>query len=443
MCRRPFILFLCNLIVVTIVLSGLLTGCHEGKNKANDESEDIWQGIITLWDFPRWSDKSGNRYGWIEKKIREFEEAHPGVFIHFRPLKWEYGLIELRAAATAGTYPDIAPVASDYDFIIEGYLEPVDEYFKPDELERYEPRAIEAVTYRDRIYGFPWFMTTYGLFINKEIFKANAATIPESGSWTYDEFVQALQKVTYDRSKGDKVDHYGFNLFLSPGSYQVWGLLTMDGAKIFDEQGNFLLNTQEGISALTKLVELETKFKVVPTKEYGVLEETTVWGDFCEKQKISVYPAGPWAIKVLNDRYRSGKGFEFDVAPYPKGESNPSVFALISGYAIFKQQNEKKKALCAEFIKSITSEKEQEALAEYGVFPVYTQVLGKAINDPLTKKMKDILDTAANLPKVKKWHKIDEAVTVQIRLALLSQKTPAQALEDATKAVEAIQGELY
>ena len=45
-------------------------------------------------------------------------------------------------------------------------------------------------------------------------------------------------------------------------------------------------------------------------------------------------------------------------------------------------------------------------------------------------RMKDILDTSVNLPKVKNWHKIDEVVTAQIRQALLS-KNLLQALEDA------------
>ena len=128
-----------------------------------DDSGEKWQGIITLWDFPRWPDKSGDPFGWIKNKILEFEKEHPGVFIHLRSLKWEYGLIELRAAATSGTNPDIAPIAADCDFILKGYLEPVDEYFLPEELEKYEPKALEAVSYQERIYGFPWFMTTHGL----------------------------------------------------------------------------------------------------------------------------------------------------------------------------------------------------------------------------------------------------------------------------------------
>lgn len=434
--RRPFILFLCTLLITATFISCLLTGCGGKYKQQKEGSDDLWQGVITLWDFPRWPDNNGNRFGWIETKIKEFEKAHPGVFIHLRPLKWEYGHIELRAAAAAGTYPDIAPIGADYDFIANGYFEPVDEYFTPEELKKYEPRAIEAVTYKERIYGFPWFITTYGLFINSEIFKANNAPIPENGLWTYDEFVSALQKVTFNQDKRDT--NYGFNLFLSPGSYQVWGFLTMDGAKIFDKQGNFVLNSPEGVSALTKLVDLATKYQVAPSEEFGNLEETRVWDDFCEKQKIAVYPTGPWAIKVLNDRYKSGKGFEFDLTHYPKGEKNASAFASVSAYAIFKQQNERKKALCAEFLKYITSENEQAALANYGVFPVYTQALEKSIANPLMKRMKEILDTAENPPKVKNWHKIEEVLTTQIRLALLSQKSPSEALEDAEKIINAI-----
>ncbi|MDD4568544.1 MAG: sugar ABC transporter substrate-binding protein [Tepidanaerobacteraceae bacterium] len=436
--RRPFVLFFCYIFLMTMVITGLIpSGCSVEKN-AESDPEDVWQGIITLWDFPRWPDKSGNRFVWIEKKIKEFEKAHPGVFIHLRPLKWGYGLIELRAAAAAGTYPDIAPLVSQNDFILEGYLEPVDEFFKPDDLKKYEPRAIEAVTYQGQIYGFPWFMTTYGLFLNKDIFNARNATLPQNGSWSYDEFVQALQKVTYDKNVDGKIDYYGFNLFLSPASYQIWAFLTMDGAKIFDEQNNFMLNTPEGVSALTKLVNLEAKYKLVPTEEYGTLEETKVWDDFCEKQKIAVYPAGPWAIKVLRDRYDSGNGFEFDLVNYPKGESNPSGFVLVSGYAIFKQENEAKKAICADFLKFITSEDEQGELDKYSVFPVYTELVEKTINDPLMKRMKEILDTSVNLPKIRNWNKIDEEVIAQIRLALLSQKSPSEALEDAAKAVEII-----
>jgi hypothetical protein len=42
------------------------------------------------------------------------------------------------------------------------------------------------------------------------------------------------------------------------------------------------------------------------------------------------------------------------------------------------------------------------------------------------------------LPKVNNLYKKDEILTAQIRMALLAQKTPAQALEDAAREIEKI-----
>jgi len=385
--------------------------------------EEPWQGVITLWDFPRWPYNGQNRFGWIEKKISEFEKAYPGVFINLTKLKWEYGMVELRAAASSGIAPDIAPVGADFDFISKGYLEPIDEYLTKEKLELYDPRAIESVTYQNRVYGFPWFITTNALLINKDIFSNRNVKIPIDGIWTYEEFVQALQKLTYDKNKDGKPDSYGFNFYLYPGSTQLWPFLTMDGAEIFNDNGEFDLNSPQGVSALTKLVELESKYKVVPQGKFGSDDENEVWGDFAEKKTIAVYPAGPWAVKILNERKKSGEGFEFDIAFYPKGQMQAQSFATVCGYGIFKQENSKKRAVCAEFLEFITSEKEQDELKEYGVFPVLRQSQLKLTEDENMKKMLKILDSAVLFPRVENWPKIDEILTSEIRLALLGKKT--------------------
>ncbi|MCR4431556.1 MAG: sugar ABC transporter substrate-binding protein [Tepidanaerobacteraceae bacterium] len=431
MYRRPFTLFF---LAVFLIMLAVSVGCGFNKKSRDSEPKEDWRGVITLWDFPRWPDKNGDRFGWIETEISEFEKKHPGVFIDLRRLKWEYGFIELRAAAAAGTPPDIAPVAADFDFISSGYLEPLDEYIKPEDMEKYDERAIEAVSYQGRIYGFPWFVTTQALFLNKEAFAARNAKLPENGTWSYDEFVGALQKLTFDNKRNAKADCYGFNLYLSPGSFTAWPFLTMDGANIFDENGNFVLNCPEGLSALAKMVDLAAKYKVVPMEDYGTLEEKQVWGDFAEKRKIAVYPAGPWAIKVIETMKSSGKGFDFDIAQYPSGRKQPRGFAVVSAYGIMKQKNEAKKKLCAEFLSQITSEKQQQLLERYGVFPAI--INARHEEDPLMKKMGKMLRDALLLPKVKNLNKKDEILTGQIRMALLSKKTPAEALDDAAREIE-------
>ena len=75
--RSPFILFFCTILIISTVL----LGCTSAKNDKISESDDTWQGVITLWDFPRWPDKNGNRFGWIEQKIRNLKKITP-VFLY-------------------------------------------------------------------------------------------------------------------------------------------------------------------------------------------------------------------------------------------------------------------------------------------------------------------------------------------------------------------------
>lgn len=434
MYSRPITLIFCIFLITSLLVSG----CQITDTEKENEEQKQWQGVITIWDFPRWPDKNSNRFGWIEQKIAEFEKENPGVFIQLRRLKWEYGMIELKAAVSAGVGPDIAPIAADYDFIANGYLEPLDEVFTPDVVEKYHPMAIDAVKYKERIYGFPWFMTTYGLFVNLDFFKDRNVKPPENGKWTFQEFADSVRLLSYDEDKDGEKEHHGFNVYLAPGNYQAWGFLTMDGAKLFDGNGRFALNKSEGISALTKMVDLNEKYQGVPEKEYGTVEENKVWGDFAEKQNIAIYPAGPWAIKVLQEKKDKGEGFEFDIVSYPDGKTSAKSISIVSAYGILKQSDESKKEVCKKFLKHITSEEEQEYLAEYMVFPVYKDIFEKSLKNPYMKKMSEILDESVSLPKVKNWSKIDEVLTTQIRQALLGKKTPKQALEDAESEINKI-----
>lgn len=430
---RPITLFFC--IILTIAL--LLSGCQASNVKENPkETGDSWQGVITLWDFPRWPDEKGNRFGWIQQKIAEFEKANPGVFIQLRKLKWEYGIIELQAAASTGTGPDIAPVATYHDFISKGYLEPVDDVFTPDIVEKYHPKAIEAVKYNERIYGFPWFMTTYGLFLNLDLFSKRNVKPPENGKWSFQEFADSAKLLTF--REGDDTENHGFNTYLAPGNYQAWGFLTMDGAEIFDSKGKFRLNSPEGISALSMMADLREKYQCVPEEQYGIVNENKAWGDFAERQSLAIYPAGPWAIKILQDKKSKGEGFEFDIAYYPDGKTSSKSISIVSAYGIFKQKDEAKKEVCKKFLKYITSQEEQENLSKYMVFPVYMETFKKSLKDPNMKKMSQIFNESINLPRVDNWLKIDEIITSQIRQVLLGKKTPEEALSYADDQINKI-----
>ena len=176
-------------------------------------------------------------------------------------------------------------------------MEPTDSYYSKEELKDFYKTALDAVTYDNHIWGFPMFMTTYAMFLNLDIFKEKGVEPPFEGIWTWDEFVDKLVKLTYDKKSESKTDIYGFHSFVKEGYYELWGILTSDGASIFsDDLTEFTLDCPEGVSGLEKLCDLAKKHKVTPP-EFGEEDPYNAWSAFAEEQRIAVFSAGAWLLK--------------------------------------------------------------------------------------------------------------------------------------------------
>ena len=427
------------LIVFCIIFILFETACNFPRFKEKQLSEDDeWQGIITVWDFPRWADEKGNKFHWMEEKIREFERENPGVFIELRKLNWENGTFEINAALSSDTYPDIVPNVVSYNYVLRGYVEPTDSYYSKEELKDFYKTALDAVTYDNHIWGFPMFMTTYAMFLNLDIFKEKGVEPPFEGIWTWDEFVDKLTKLTYGKKTESITDIYGFHSFVKEGYYELWGILTSDGASIFsDDLTEFTLDCPEGVSGLEKLCDLAKKHKVTPP-EFGEEDPYNAWSAFAEEQRIAVFPAGAWAVKVLNENKKMGKGFNFDVAGYPIGQSGmPSIIhSGVGGYVLLKQDNNMKRELCVNFLKKITSPDEQKNLKYYGVFPARKSAGNLYIDNPHMIKIQEMLGFMSPVPNHPLWDKIEPVLQREIKKAILGEKTSSKALEDAKNEIE-------
>lgn len=399
-----------------------------------------WKGVIKVWDFPRLNIKTGSRYGWINEKIKRFERENPGVFIELEPISWEKGPLKLEVALQTGNLPDIAPVATDFTYIREDILEPLDAYFSKEELNKFKSQALRAVTYDGKLWGVPFMMTTYVMYLNLDMFRERGVEPPIDGNWTYDEFVEKMQKLTWDSDGDGEVDHFGFTSFIEPNYYNLWGIILSDGAHIIDEEsGKYVFYGEKAVKGLKKVVDLKDKYNVTP-KDFGLLGENEVWDMFNNKQNIAVYPTGSWAVNVLQKQYQSGKGFDFAVANYPIGDRRIpiSLNNSVSAYGIFKQENKQKMEMCVKFLKFIIQEEYQRELEDLGVFPTISSIKDIYTTNPKMKRVEDCLSYTQVIPKHKKWKDIDRVLQNQIRLAIIGKKEPEEAIEEAKIQVEQI-----
>ncbi len=408
-----------------------------GINYIKTRPQSEWTGVITLWDYPRLDQVTGSGSSWINGKIRQFEKENPGVFIKLEPLTWERGTIKLDSAIKTGNLPDIGPIGSDYSFLSKGILEPLDQYFSKGELEAFHENAIKAVAYEGRLWAVPWMMTTYTMILNLDIFRERGVEPPVDGNWTYQEFIDKLQQLTYDSKGRGKMDHYGLNGFIQPGYYNLWGIILSDGASLVDKQGNYSFNDSEAISGVEKLLDLKHNLKVTHPK-LGENSANEAWTTFYKDQNVAVFPTGTWAINVLEGLQNQGTGFEFAVVNYPVGElGRPIVLSnSVGSYGVFKQEDPKKLEMIVKFLKFLVQDQYQMELKRLGVFPV-KKAVGNIYQD--NKHMSFIYESLAYteiIPPHPDWREIDEVLQRQLQQGIVNNSDAKSILTEVEARVE-------
>lgn len=437
---RPFTLFLCLTLIVFILFAP-----HFLKRPQIDElidkvfkKEIEWKGIITVMDYPRLDASTGYKYSWITKKIKEFERNNPGVFIEFKPLDPKSGHIEIEKSIKTNLYPDIAPVGANKEIISTGALEPLDKYLKEDDIDKYKADAIEAVKDDNQIWGIPYMMETYCLFLNLDLFNEKGVKPPEDGIWTYEEFVKTLKQMTYDKNGDGKIDVFGFNSYIAPNSYNTWGILLSDGGEIIDYRRDaYRFYGDEAVSGLRKLVDLKLLHKVTPTS-FGIHDSNVAWRSFSVEKKIAVYPGKTSKMSILKVLNSRGKGFNFGVAKYPIGEAGFPISPgnTVTAYGVFKQKDKKKLEMCVKFLKHLVDDESKESLYNQGVFPVQKNVGEIYKNDSIMKNLEKEIDHSKPIRHHSKWKEIDDILQKQIKKSLLGEKTPKEAIRAAKEEID-------
>lgn len=397
--------------------------------------EESYKGIINIWDYPRVNVETGSKYSWIEEKIENFEKRHPGVYIKLTPIDGK-GIDNIEKAFNQGNRPDIIPVGNSFNYL--NMLEPLDEYFEVEELNSINTKAINGVKYEGKMVAYPVGLTTYSMYLNLDLFNKKGVSPPSNGNWSYEEFIKILKKLTYDEEEDRLVSYFGFNSFITPGYYNLWGIILSEGAEIFDEKTNeYAFYGEEAIRGLEKLINLKEKYNVTPDY-FGLMDEQECWEMFYKDKTVAVYPTGSWAVKVLDALEDKGEGFNFDVANYPVGSINRPIVVSdgILSYGIIEQEDEKKKEMCVKFLKSLTDDNNQKSLEDIGLFSVKKDIDNMYINNPKMKKIEESISYTYYLPLMDNWAEIDKIIQEEIKMAVIGEKSLNEAVESGKNRIE-------
>lgn len=431
--RRAFTLFLCILMAGFVVVGpGLLKMYKVDYDKSYEhmKGEISWRGVITVWDYPRLNTSNGTKLSWMTAKVKAFEKLYPGVYIDFKELDQSSGTSLLKAAAITGAYPDVAPVGSDYYFMSQGYLEELDSYITEAERQEFIDTALDSASHAGKLYGLPWMMTGYTLLINTRLFSERNVDLPKDGNWTYEQFVEAMKKLTYDTNRKGGPDVVGFASSIQPGNYSIYGLLLSDGAEVINRQnGDYSFYGAEALAGVQKLWQLKYEHKVT-SQSFGEATAGEVLASFING-KTAVITAGSWTVPYLRS-LQSGS-MEFTTANYPRGSAQQQVLldSNTCSFAVFKQTDENKKRMCVEFVKFLTSADNQEELKNYGYFSARKASADLYQNDKEMSMIQRSLSFVEPVPRHKNWEQIDLILQSRIKAAVNGELSPEQAIQEA------------
>jgi multiple sugar transport system substrate-binding protein len=301
---------------------------------------------LTFWgdleDMPTWN------WG-----LGQFHETHPGTKIRWENTPWGEYWTKLQTEVAAGTTPDVVGMVSMYSqqYIRQGTLLPLNDFIErePDvDVDDFWPVIMPAYRWEGETFAFPYDLSTMCLMYNKDLFDDAGVPYPTE-SWTWDQFLDACQKLTKDASGAGRIDQWGW-LLPNFASWTIDVPLSTNGASWFNEDDTVCtLDTPEAIETIQWLADLRLEHKVVPT----IAEQGDV--PLFETGRAGMTWGNPEFVQVLTARVgppRDNDNFRWDVALFPRKVQDGNAVAGGS-FAIGKSSQHREEAW--DFVKFYTS----------------------------------------------------------------------------------------
>lgn len=285
-----------SIMLVLCMLCGMLFGCaQDGTNSAEgtqqpeavtpqpegpaaDGTGALEPANLRFWTFLDPVTGGNPRADLLADLIREFEEANPGVTVTVETQEWTTLTSKVIAAHAAGNAPDIFMASAlDLGSVIEaGCYEPLENLFYDDWTQEQKDDVDNPIwqsgfdgTYH---YQVPLFYGVFGIYYRSDLFEKFGIKAEDIETW--DDLVEAAQKLTYADENGNQVWGLGigYNTEVSDAHGRLPAALFHQG--MFTEDGypnNW--SGEAGVEALQWQLDLIDKYQVMPSSCMSITSE--------------------------------------------------------------------------------------------------------------------------------------------------------------------------
>jgi ABC-type glycerol-3-phosphate transport system substrate-binding protein len=409
--KKLCLLFLTGMVITGVLMAG---GAGDGKSGARTGTELVFMTHL-----------SANENTALYKKTQKFMEEHPGVKVTLNTVSNSDILNTFTTAAMAGSGPDIVSLDSSgwvIDAAAMNTLTPLTKWLDPVKGE-YLPGPVNSGRYQGEYYALPWYYNNAALYYNKTLLDKVGAEVPA----TWEELEDGIKKLTAAGYKGisTRLDGYAiFAFFFQAGN----PVIDTTGAKPV-----VTVNNESGKRAWDFITGLHTKYNAFPEAYKEATDWDRAYAPFVTGN-TGFFIVGDWGYNFFKN---NGPNLDFGIAPLPKGTQSATV---LGGYTLSMNKNTKNPELAWEYMRFLTTKAQDDTLLELGRAPARLDIDTAALTErnPSYDVFIRQAPVTTTRPAVINAAEVDKILVDSFKYVIFNQKTPAQALNDMEKALNAL-----
>ena len=349
------------LVAVLMICALALTGCGSLSSDEGSSDEGSVKLRLSVWG-------SDAEIACDQEVIDAFMEENPDINVELEVINDDY-LTKVETEMLAGDAPDVIYGHPKYfqKWASQGQLLDLTDYFNesPELLdpENYAVDIYDAFTYEGKYYSTVNGADTFLLYYNKDLFDEAGVPYPTE-DWTWDDFLEACEKLTKDTDGDGEIDQYAITD--SSGHEQIEAFMAAFGGELYDDVNNptkvVLSDSDAAKKGLQMVYDLTYKYNYAPTSE----QDEVMQGSF-DQGIVAMDLDGVYDI-VYRSAEEGGLEFPYGLAELPQEGDNAHAVALMAGYCI--PESCKNPDAAWKLASFMESEKGQTLLAKTGLITV-------------------------------------------------------------------------
>lgn len=200
---------------------------------------------------------------------------------------------------------------------------PLNELGKHMNYDFYAEYGENLPVFNEKVYGLPAFVDIAVTLYNKKIFDDAGIPYPDADQWTWESYIQVAEKLT-DASQGI----YGSFMPTDWAHYNYFYAI-QKGTQHYKPDGTSNYDAPEFIEALKFNYDFGNTYKVQP--DILTMKSRVLPYDSFTQGNYGMYVCGGWVMKLMKDRDKYPRDWEFGLLPMPYPEGYEKSTMTVTG----------------------------------------------------------------------------------------------------------------